>query len=102
VSNKIKAVVDVDARYFDDAHLYELFNVHPARPQYVFCSVAVTKYSLGDPSFVQITFDTETKGEITLFIPRAHVLLIEESERFSEEPPPRIGFREPVKQAGTR
>jgi hypothetical protein len=102
VTTKIKAVVDIDARYFDDVHLYELFNEQPARPRYVLCSVAVTKYTFGDPSFVQITFDTPTKGEVTLFIPRAHVLLVEESERFSEQPPARLGFREPPKQAGSR
>jgi hypothetical protein len=99
LSQKIKAVVDIEAGYFDFAHLYELFDERPASGYgYVLCSIAVTEYSLGDPSFVEIKFDTPKKGWVKLYVPREHVSLIEEAERFLEKPPEGIGYKLKAKE----
>jgi hypothetical protein len=63
MSNKIKAIVDIDAEYFDYVHLYELFKERPAKQAgFLICSVPVTNYSLEDPTFAILTCDTPRGG----------------------------------------
>ncbi len=94
MAKKVKAVVDIDAAFFDFAHLYELFDERPALAQgYVSCCVPVSDYRFPAPEFVQITFDTPSKGEITLYIRASNIRLIEDSKRIAEEAPTRIGYK---------
>jgi hypothetical protein len=99
IMSTVKAVIDIDAEYFDFVHLYELFKERPAKQAgYSLCSIAVTQYSLDDPTFLTMECETAV-GQVKLLVPRNHVLLIEESDRFSTEKPQPIGFKvEPIRK----
>ena len=91
MGKKIKAIVDISAQYFNLVHLYEAFKQRPFGSEVKLCSIPVTDYSLEDHSFVKMTCDSAW-GEVTLFVPRSEVLLIEEGERFSEQKQA-VGFK---------
>lgn len=93
---KAKAIVDVDAAYVAQVDIHQLFNEPNPEGRLKIVMIPVPEYSLEDSSFVSITTETPS-GWLKLHIPRQHVLLIEEAERFSKEPP-KMGFidrREP-------
>ena len=85
-----RAIIDVDASYVAQMYIHQLFDEPSPEGRFTIISIPVTDYSLEDFSFVSITTQTPN-GWLKLHIPRQHVLLIEESERFSKEPP-KMGF----------